>query len=182
MTDSFVSVIIPHWSAVPGADEMLEICLKSLRGADEVLVIENDGTGFSVNVNLGLRQARGTHLCVVNNDTEMIAGNLKQMAAITHGVTVPKITPEPRDHNPRAFFCMPRWVYETVGEYDERFVKGYFEDDDYIHRLELEGVPIIYTPDLAIVKHLNGGGLSMKFAGEREYFVRNKIMYDAKWD
>src|SRR5689334_10883519 len=123
-----ISVIIPHMPSVPGADEALEECTKSLQGYKEIIIVVNDGIGYSKAVNIGLRQASGNYLCVVNNDTVVQKGNLYYLAN-PFKVMTPMIVPSPRDQLPRAFFCMPRWVYEEVGEFDERFEGGYFEDD-----------------------------------------------------
>ncbi len=172
-----ISAIIPHYP-IPGAQELLERCVASL-DANETIIVVNDGIGFAKAVNIGLRTATGTHLCVINNDTYILEGSLKDLCWID-SIGVPNIIPEPRDNKPRAFFCMPASVYYRVGEYDERFEGGYFEDDDYIRRLEILGVQTILSDDVQVV-HKNGGGFTMKTIGESEHFIANQKKFDEKW-
>lgn len=174
-----ISVIIPHMPSVPGADEALQACVRSLRGNTELIIVVNEGWGYAKAVNQGLKIATGDYFCVVNNDTYIVAGTLQNMAKY-HAVTVPQIFPTPRDEMPRSFFCLPRWVYEKVGEFDERFEGGYFEDDDYIQRLRNSGIPITTAMDVGVY-HRNGGGMTMKHIGEQEHFNKNRIVYEKKW-
>ncbi len=174
-----ISLIIPHMP-FPESDAALKECLDSIIGVDETLIIINDGIGYGKAVNIGLQLARGDHLIVANNDTKLIKGTLRSLAD-SEAVTVPLIEPEPKDYNPRAFFCLPRWVYEKVGGFDERFEVGYWEDDDLISRLSKEGVKtkIVYQVE---VTHKDGGGLTMKRMGEQKYYDENKKRYEDKWD
>lgn len=176
---SRISVIIPHMPSVPGAPEALGACVNNLMGCDELIIMVNDGIGYAKAVNQGLAVATGDFLIVANNDTVMIEGTLRDLAyqAI---VTVPRISPPPRDENPRCFFCMPRWVYEATKGYDERFEGGYFEDDDFIKRLNELDIPICTINKVAI-HHKDGGGMTMKHIGEQENFDRNKAVYERKW-
>lgn len=175
-----ISVVIPHMPSVPGASEALGICVNSLQGCDELIIMVNDGIGYAKAVNQGLAVATGDYLIVANNDTAMIEGTLRDMTFIDT-VTVPRITPHPRDEMPRCFFCMPRWVYEATKGYDERFEGGYFEDDDFIRRLDLLEIPVA-TVNRVAVHHHDGGGLTMKHIGEQENFDRNKVVYERKWE
>jgi len=68
---------------------------------------------------------------------------------------------------------LPRWVYEKVGGFDEDFEGGYWEDDDFINRLNENRIPISLNHRIE-VEHLNGGGLTMKKIGEQEHFDKNK--------
>lgn len=172
-----ISAIIPHYP-IEGADKLLRRCVDSL-DADEVIVVVNDGIGFAKAVNIGLKLATGTHLCVINNDTEMIEGSLRSLC-LSYAVCTPTIVPPPKDTKPRAFFCMPARVFYEVGEYDERFEGGYFEDDDYIRRLEDRGISMVTSEDV-LVEHRNGGGFTMKAIGEQEHFDINRKKFEDKW-
>lgn len=162
-----------------GVDEKLNKAVRSLHGHDELILVVNDKFGFGPSVNVGLKYATGDFLVVMNNDIEFIEGSVKDLAN-EHAVVVPRIEPEPRDYNPRSIYCMPRWVFEKLGGYDEQFEVGYFEDDDLIVRLRQAEVPIIFEPDV-LVSHYNGGGLTMKQVGEQHYFSLNKERYERKW-
>ena len=173
-----ISVIIPHWP-LPGTEEALEKCLESIHGQyDEINVVVNFGEGFAKACNKGLRSASGDYLFVINNDTQLIDGELKDMA-FEDAVTFPKI--QGKDNRfPDCFICIPRWIYEKVGGYDERFEGGYFEDDDLIRRWNCAAIPFRRI-DHVVINHLHGGGLTMKQIGESKYMKINKEKYQQKW-
>lgn len=169
------SVIIPHWPLNQELDMLLEHCVRSLH-ADEIIVVVNEGIGFAKAVNQGLRLAHGDYLFVVNNDTVVLAGDIKDMC-VPDTVTVPKIHGQV-DEMPRAFYCMPRSVYKLVGGYDERFEMGYFEDDDFITRLSKYEV-LIKTVGTVEVSHL--GGTTMHQLDRDAIFEANKERFYDKW-
>lgn len=175
-----VSVIIPHMPGLDGVDSQLNKTLDSLHGYDELILVVNDGHGFGPSVNVGLRYARGNFLVVMNNDIEFIEGDVRDLSD-NRGVCVPVIYPEPRDNNPRSIYSMPRWVFDKLGGYDERFKMGYFEDDDFIVRLQEAEIPILLS-DRVVVSHLNGGGLTMKQVGEQEWFETNRREFERKYN
>lgn len=43
-------------------------------------------------------------------------------------------------------FMLSKATWETVGEFDERYVPCYFEDNDYHYRMKLAGIKAIVTP------------------------------------
>jgi GT2 family glycosyltransferase len=95
-TEPLVSIIIPNWNG----EDLIEICLNSLvNNTDyknlEIIVIDNGSVdnscnliktkfkevklieleknyGFSIAVNLGIKNSKGSYVCFLNNDTEMI--------------------------------------------------------------------------------------------------------------
>jgi GT2 family glycosyltransferase len=82
-----------------------------------------------------------------------------------------------------ALFCaaMRRDVFEKVGELDERFVVGMFEDDDYTLRIRNAGYKVVCVEDV-FVHH--EGKASFKTLPENEYkriFEENKRRYEEKW-
>lgn len=176
-----ISVVIPHMPSVPGAPEALDRCVESLRGYDELIIVVNEGWGYAKAVNQGIKAARGDYIVVANNDTRVINSCLLWAMCIPDTVMVPIILPEPRDYKPRCFFCLPATVIKKVGLYDERFEGGYFEDDDYIRRLEWADVPIKLATSV-FVEHLDGGGLTMKHIGEQEHFDANQARFKEKWE
>lgn len=161
----------------PEADAALERCVVSLRGHDELIVVVNDGIGFGPAVNRGLALARGDIIWVINNDTELVKGTLAH--ASEYHITIPSIEGQP-DDAPRAFYAMPRCVYEEVGGYDERFEIGYFEDDDMIKRWLDAGIGFFRQPSIHVT-HLGGGGLTVKRFGEEELMRANRARFVAKW-
>ncbi|SHM49098.1 glycosyltransferase [Rhodanobacter sp. OK091] len=82
-----------------------------------------------------------------------------------------------------AFFCvmMPREVYVKVGELDEAFGIGFFEDDDYCRRVEDAGWTIACAEDVFIHHNLSASFNKLKQETRQELFEQNKIIYEKKW-
>jgi len=82
-----------------------------------------------------------------------------------------------------AFFCvaMQRSTFEAVGEMDEAFGLGFFEDDDYSRRVEACGLKIACADDVFIHHHLSASFDAMKADRKKELFDANKAIYEAKW-
>ncbi len=163
---------------------MLKNCVNSLHGCDEIIILANDGLGYGAACNLGMRMARGDFIILSNNDCLVKSGNLADLADKDF-ITVPIIEPPARDNLPRPFFCVPRGIYEYIYEangdfFDERFIGGYFEDDDLHRRMEELGIESRLIESV-VVHHLHGGGNTMKQIGEQQHFDENKERYDEKW-
>jgi Uncharacterized protein conserved in bacteria len=82
-----------------------------------------------------------------------------------------------------AFFCvaMPRRVYEKVGDLDEAFGIGMFEDDDYCRRVQQAGWTIACADDVFIHHHLSASFNKIKQEKRQAMFEQNKAIYEAKW-
>lgn len=82
-----------------------------------------------------------------------------------------------------AFFCvaMRRDVYARVGDLDERFGMGFFEDDDYCRRVEQAGLEVYCAEDVFIHHHLSASFDSLGVEVKRALFEKNKALYEAKW-
>lgn len=181
-----ISVVIPHYEGLEGVEEALALCVNSLADqADEIIVERNKGIGYAAAVNRGLEKAKYDNIIIANNDTRLIKGNLIDLCNTQNSIVVPQIIPEPRDLMPRCFYRVSRTLYLAMvrihGYFlDERFGKGYFEDDDLILRLQDYGASFLTSTSVTI-QHLNGGGLTMKQMGEQEWFDKNKKVYEEKW-
>ena len=82
-----------------------------------------------------------------------------------------------------AFFCMvmPRHVFTAVGELDEQYGIGMFEDDDYNRRVKSAGYLVRLAGD-SYVHHWQRA--SFKLMGEDKYLKihrENENKYRAKW-
>jgi 2-polyprenyl-3-methyl-5-hydroxy-6-metoxy-1,4-benzoquinol methylase/glycosyltransferase involved in cell wall biosynthesis len=83
-----------------------------------------------------------------------------------------------------AFFCvaLPRHVWDRVGNLDERFGAGMFEDDDYNRRVRAAGFEVRLALD-SFVHHWQKA--SFNLLGGEEYlriYRENETLYHAKWE
>jgi GT2 family glycosyltransferase len=171
-----ISVIIPHYPFSRDIDNKLQRCVDSLSGYDELLIIVNEGTGFAKAVNQGLKLAKGEYLMVVNNDIEWRSGNLKDLC-IEDVVTSPTVNGASQPFW-GSFFCIPRKVYEKIGGLDEQFEMGYYEDEDYIKRLEQASIPML---SMACDIWTLGGSTMDNLVGRDEILKENRVKFEAKW-
>ncbi len=166
-----ISLIIPHVPK-PELNSLLDGCLQTLSDYDELILVVNDAIGYGKAFNWGFKYARGDFLLAVSNDTRLIKGSLKDLCdetAVTYS----------ENAQWGCFFCLPRWIYQEIGGFDERFVGAYWEDDDFLHRLNLAKIPVKRVPGV-IVEHV--GGATVKALGkESEYYERNQQEFKKKW-
>lgn len=172
-----LSVVIPHVPMSPEHDAMLKRCISSLRGHDELIVIANDRIGFAPAVNVGLRTATGDYIAICNNDIELVEGDLKDLCK-------PEVVCSPVLNGDKqifwgCLFVVPRAVYEAVGDLDERFIKGYFEDDDYIIRVKRAGFDLACVESVQITS--KGGQTMQHIGGMHEAFAANRQRFVEKW-
>ncbi|MBL8025067.1 MAG: glycosyltransferase, partial [Fibrobacteres bacterium] len=80
-------------------------------------------------------------------------------------------------------FCMliKRKVVAEVGEFDERFGKGNFEDDDYCIRVRRAGYKIMVAGD-SFIHHFGGVSFGQAGIDWQEQMRKNQILFREKWD
>ena len=182
------------------------------------LILNDENLGFAAGNNVGLREATGDILVMLNNDTYVTQGWVRTLCAhlrrdpslgivgpVTNNigneakleiayddiVDMHRVAGEyTRAHagqeialRTAAFFCvaMPRQVFERVGELDEAFGVGFFEDDDYCRRVELAGWRIACAEDVFVHHHLSASFDQLKAEAKKKLFDANKAIYEAKW-
>lgn len=174
-----LSVIIPYMDAFDGKQQILERCLDSLVGADEVLVIENWKAGYAVPINYGLQQASGDFFLVMNDDIIQTRGNLKDLCD-GYAVTTPIEDGQKASFIWGNCFCMPRWVYEKTGGLDERYRISYFDDDDLIFTLQDLYINM-KTVESVEFSNPHGGTTLHSFPDHNEFYEENKQRFLRKW-
>ncbi|HVT45797.1 MAG TPA: glycosyltransferase [Thermoanaerobaculia bacterium] len=82
-----------------------------------------------------------------------------------------------------AMFCvaMRRDVLENVGELDERFGTGMFEDDDYAYRIREAGLRVVCTRDAFVHHWMKAAFGKMPSDEYRRLFETNRALFEAKW-
>jgi GT2 family glycosyltransferase len=77
--------------------------------------------------------------------------------------------------------AMRREVFAAVGPLDERFGIGWFEDDDYSHRVRIAGYRVICADD-AFVHHHGQAAFSTIGAYDRQLlWQENQLRFEEKW-
>lgn len=82
-----------------------------------------------------------------------------------------------------AAFCwlLSKDVYQKIGDLDERFGRGMFEDDDYCYRVKKAGYQILCAED-AFIHHFGGASFNKIFTDEyKKLFEDNKLKFEKKW-
>jgi glycosyltransferase involved in cell wall biosynthesis len=178
-----LSVVVPHWPLDEEVDEALRTCLASLPPDCEKIVVVNQGTGFAVNVNIGLRLARGDYVAVVTNDSRVVQGDVYDLCvpgAVTSPLVLGKPGIEPGGFH-GAFWVAPRDVLDRVGFLDERFEGAFFEDDDYLERLRQAGVPTRQIASVHVESRRIGLTMSKLPDLGRTWFAENARRFEEKW-
>lgn len=82
-----------------------------------------------------------------------------------------------------AFFCvmLRKRVWEDIGELDEKYGMGFFEDDDYSMRAKKKGYSLACAEDVFVHHHLSASFNKMADERRKELFERNKRYFESKW-
>lgn len=176
-----LSMIIPTYSVTPELAEMAEFCALSYREqVDELIICEDGGQfsqdlmdiadiyiyskkneGFTKNVNKGWNIASGDYSMIVNSDTQLMNGNLKDLC-IPATVTCPITHTENVPYFWGAFFCVPKEIKERYGMLNDTLPdKNYGSDSEYEKRISN-----IYKP-VQTVEILHHMAQTSKAAGIR---------------
>ena len=178
-----LSAVIPHWPLDAEVDEALRACLVSLPFDCEKIVVVNQGTGFAVNVNIGLRLATGDYLAVVTNDSRLVEGDLHELCipgTVASPVVLEKPGIEPGGFH-GAFWVAPRDVIERVGFLDERFEGAFFEDNDYLARLSQADIPRKQVASVRVWSRRIGLTMSKLSDAGQGWFAANQRRFEEKW-
>ena len=81
------------------------------------------------------------------------------------------------------WFCVmtSRIVWEQVGELDEAFGIGMFEDDDYTYRVRAAGYEVACAEDVFVHHHHSASFGELTAAAYDELFAKNRRYFESKW-
>jgi GT2 family glycosyltransferase len=147
-----------------------------------------ENKSFSNSMNAGLREAKGDFICVIGNDVFPSEGWLEALVKLA-GDTGAMITAPLNDktmmetllherqtddyYEPKFFpavcWLLSRECLDKVGLFDEQFVLGTYEDNDYCRRVEKEGGRVVVS------KHVTVGHLLSQTMNQ---FDVQKAMHD----
>lgn len=157
--------------------QVLEDTVKTFTGADEVIVVWNDGMGYAKPINIGLRIAKGDFLMVMNDDMTWDNGSLKRLCQ-EDAVTSPKVNGKVQEFW-GCSFCLPRWVYEKIGGMYEGYRISYFDDDDMKETLKKHGIPMRCVEDVNVTTQ--GGRTLERFPDRNDFFEENRQLFIKRW-
>ena len=168
-----VSVIIPIYINSEEITDLLSDCVKSLVGYDElILQFDKTGEGFSKTVNKGVARSKGDYIALVNDDTRMLNGSLKDYCK-PNTIVRPKLI---GGYGKFAFVVMPRVVWNLVGGLDEDFKIGFYEDKLFLDKARNKGVNIEYIENEVWHK----GSATIGKMNPKELMKINKKIYESK--
>jgi len=174
-----ISIIIPYYESDKDKPAVLQRLTDSLIGQDEIIISANVKEGYAIPINRGLRIAHGDYLIVMNDDLILRKGSLIDLCD-PNFVTSPRIDGQKQDFW-GCCFCLPRWVYETIGGLDERYRISYWDDDDWEATLLKNEIPYKSMP-LVNFENRDGGGRTLHtFPDHNEFFKENKLKFIEKW-
>jgi GT2 family glycosyltransferase len=171
-----LSAIIPAYITEQNKGKIMPLlseCIASIRGCDELVVqFDINGEGFAKTLNKGVLRASGDYIALINDDTKMLNGNLKEMCH-KGKIVRPKLIGG--DLAKFSFVVMERAIWDDVGGMDENFKVGFYEDDDWIDRAKAKGYEFLDSP--FEVYHY-GGATIQDIKGDFER--KNKEYYENK--
>jgi GT2 family glycosyltransferase len=178
--------------------------LKTRVDLTAVLIRNDENLGFARAVNQGIAASGAPCVCVMNNDTVVSPGWLKEMINVfaSHpeiGILNPSSNTsgqkgsDPFSSGSDPFssqvqelyrargFCMliRREVIEKIGLFDEAYGLGYFEETDYSCRAQEAGFRIARVKG-AYVHHEEALSFK-KLPRAKELFERNEKVFHEKW-
>ena len=108
--------------------------------------------------------------------------NMEQMAVRARSYTAGHPGELTRPHVLHWFCVMtPRVVWEEVGELDEAFGIGMFEDDDYTYRVRAAGYEVACAEDVFVHHHHSASFGELTTAAYDELFAKNRTYFESKW-
>jgi len=173
-----LSVCIPYYESHPEKRELLDDCVKSLKGQDEIIVLAGKQKSLSVAINMLFEMAHGEYIIISNDDLTLDSGNLKDLC-VPEVVTSPLINGTVRQFSGH-MFCVPRTVYEKVGGYDERYTIAYYDDDDFLMNLKTNNIDTRSVGSVNVL-HPVGGTTLHTYPNREKFSEENKRKFVDKW-
>ena len=163
-------------------------CDQVMRYASMWLQILDRGLSYAEAANLGLHIARGEIISVLNNDcipplhwdTLLEEGMMSAPQGVVTGTDLYRGPVVIADEPWGAFWAMPRVVYQKVGDLDEQFVYGMFEDQDYWCRVHQCGYSVSQYGAL-VCQHIGSATFQSLPNGPSIYSLNRRYMR-RKWD
>ncbi|MDP8230531.1 MAG: glycosyltransferase family 2 protein [Candidatus Gorgyraea atricola] len=229
-------IIIPVWNQLEFTKKCIESVFRNTNYAFRLVVIDNgsakatrayldelardkktgvtvlrnnENLGFIKATNQGIRESDAPYVCLLNNDTEVTKGWLKEMVNVAEkkkdigivnansntlgckakfGQSVESLAEELRSHSGEysmlaqaTGFCMliKREIIDKVGIFDETYGMGNFEDADFSKRAQRSGYSCVCAR-ASYVYHRERRSF-VRFRKFDQDFDRNREIFYSKW-
>lgn len=174
-----LSIVVPYWENRIEKRDMLKRSTGSFNDYDELIIMWNDGLGFSKAVNRGFEIAKGDFIIMASDDAYLAEGSLRDLC-VPGMVTSPMVNGRDQAFS-GVMWCVPRGIYETYGLLDENYTKGiYFEDEDYWMMLKRENIPHKCVTSVK-VDHPEGGATLTRTPEFTKRTDINREYFENKW-
>lgn len=150
-----------------------------LRDISDIYIYGKNNVGFTANVNRGWRVSSGDYTMIVNSDTYLSEGKLKDLC-IPGTVTSPVIENQYIDRLAGPFFVVPREVTDQRGYLMEE-MKTYSSDSEYDHRVKdifktIESVKVYHE----MARTVSAAGVEGGKQQEKDRKVYQKLIEEGK--
>jgi GT2 family glycosyltransferase len=174
-----------------------------------ILIRNESNLGYVRAINQGLGASDAKYICLLNNDTVVTKGWLSEMVAVAeYNPSIGIVNPSsntlgqriPKDKTLQEYayslkryrrewvelgecfgFCMliKREVISRIGEFDERYGLGYFEEVDYCYRAEKFGYKSVRSK-AAYVYHIERVSFD-KHPDKKRFYENNRRLLENRW-
>jgi hypothetical protein len=139
-----VVVAISYWECDPEKRKVLDDCLVSLKGYDQLLILAGKQPTLPIAWNMCLDLAFGTmqaeYVVMMNDDVILTNGTVAELCK-PDTVVSPLINGDVWKKFHAHVFCLPKTVWEKVGGFDERY-QIYYSDTQFCLKLVQNNIPI----------------------------------------
>ncbi len=189
-----------------GSGEETRAFLETLTDPRVKVIRNEDNLGCARSWNQGIREASGEHVTIANNDIEVPRGWLRDLKAVHEETGAAWVSPAMREgefdydfgefhrrfverfgshlwenqFRAVALFSSKSLYTETIGFFDESFVVGTYEDEDYFWRIRKAGLRSVITGRV-LVHHYGSRTLSLEKRKTPHFIKANRRTFHRKW-
>lgn len=158
-------------------------CFDAIVGqVDETIVVSSKGNSLSHKINKGLKMASGDYVLILNDDAIYESGNVENLC-VPGNITCPGLNGRhAREQQFHAHaFCVPKYIYEETGGYDEEYEQAYYDDWDFWRNVEHKGFGKQIVDTVNFIHPPHGATTLGTLADINEIRERNRLRYYEKW-
>ena len=173
-----IVVAIPYWECDPEKRQILNECINSFEGYDQLLVLAGKQASLPIAWNMccdiAFDTMKADYVILSNDDVILNKGNLMNLC-VKDTVLSPTVNNSVFKVFHAHIFALPKEIWKKIGRFDERY-QVYWVDTDYAKRMVDAGVKIGISEAVNVI-HKHPGRTVGKFAGlteqhDKEEFVK----------